>query len=103
MIFENCTIGNNSVPHFWFQAPMWYYINNCSLDYTDADVLLVGNLASVSRILVQGGHIEGVPGYLVNCPSAPGIPVKVQFRDTQLYMNGASNTMRQLIHAPGGG
>ena len=103
MIFENCTIGNNSVAHFWFQAPMWYYINNCSLDYTDADVLLVGNLASVSRILVQGGHIEGVPGYLVNCPSAPGIPVKVQFRDTQLYMNGASNTIRQLIHAPGGG
>jgi hypothetical protein len=103
MIFENCTIGNNSVAHFWFQAPMWYYINNCSLDYTDADVLLVGNLASVSRILVQGGHIEGVPGYLVNCPSAPGIPVKVQFRDVQLYMNGASNTIRQLIHAPGGG
>lgn len=103
MIFENCTIGNNSVAHFWFQAPMWYYLNNCSLDYTDADVLLVGSLASVSRILIQGGHIEGVPGYLVNCPAAPGIPVKVQFRDTQLYMNGASNTMRQLIHAPGGG
>lgn len=103
MIFENCTIGNNSVAHFWFQAPMWYYINNCSLDYTDADVLLVGNLASVSRILIQGGHIEGVSGYLVNCPAAPGIPVKVQFRDVQLYMNGASNTMRQLIHAPGGG
>lgn len=103
MIFENCTIGNNSVAHFWFQAPMWYYLNNCSLDYTDADVLLVGNLASVSRILVQGGHVEGVPGYLVNCPAAPGIPVKVQFRDTQLYMNGANNSMRQLIHAPGGG
>ena len=103
MIFENCTVGNNSVAHFWFQAPMWYYLNNCSLDYTDADVLLVGNFASVSRILVQGGHIEGVPGYLVNCPSAPSIPVKAQFRDTQLYMNGASNTMRQLIHAPGGG
>lgn len=103
MIFENCTIGNNSVAHIWFQAPMWYYLNNCSLDYTDADVLLVGNLASVSRILVQGGHIEGVPGYLVNCPAAPGIPVKVQFRDTQLYMNGANDTIRQLIHAPGGG
>ncbi|WP_176601370.1 hypothetical protein [Klebsiella quasipneumoniae] len=103
MVFESCTIGNNSVAHFWFQAPMWYHINNCSLDYTGADVLLVGNFASVSRILVQGGHIEGVPGYLVNCPSAPSIPVKVQFRDTQLYMNGASNTMRQLIHAPGGG
>lgn len=103
MVFESCTIGNNSVAHFWFQAPMWYHINNCSLDYTGADVLLVGNFASVSRILVQGGHIEGVPGYLVNCPSAPSIPVKVQFRDTQLYMNGANNSMRQLIHAPGGG
>ncbi|MFS4675051.1 phage tailspike protein [Klebsiella pneumoniae] len=104
MIFENCTIGNNEIAHFWFQAPMWYYINNCSLDYTSADVFLVGNLSQVSRILIQGGHIEGVPGYLVNCPSAPGIPVKVQFRDTQLYMNGAShNSMRQLIHAPGGG
>ncbi|SXE54310.1 hypothetical protein [Klebsiella variicola] len=102
MIFEKCTIGNNSVAHFWFQAPMWYYINNCSLDYTSADVFLVGNLSQVSRILVQGGHIEGVPGYLVNCPAAPGIPVKVQFRDTQLYMNGANNSMRQLIHAPGG-
>ncbi|HCI6661599.1 TPA: hypothetical protein NPP41_000269 [Klebsiella pneumoniae] len=103
MIFENCTIGNNEIAHFWFQAPMWYYINNCSLDYTSADVFLVGNLSQVSRILIQGGHIEGVPGYLVNCPSAPGIPVKVQFRDTQLYMNGANNSMRQLIHAPGGG
>ncbi|HHC1559416.1 TPA: hypothetical protein ACN7EJ_000206 [Klebsiella pneumoniae] len=103
MIFENCTIGNNSVAHFWFQAPMWYYINNCSLDYTSADVFLVGNLSQVSRILIQGGHVEGVPGYLVNCPAAPGIPVKVQFRDTQLYMNGANNSMRQLIHAPGGG
>ncbi|VAT79701.1 Uncharacterised protein [Klebsiella pneumoniae] len=102
MIFEKCTIGNNSVAHFWFQAPMWYYINNCSLDYTSADVFLVGNLSQASRILVQGGHIEGVPGYLVNCPAAPGIPVKVQFRDTQLYMNGANNSMRQLIHAPGG-
>ncbi|HGV3966267.1 hypothetical protein [Klebsiella pneumoniae] len=103
MIFEKCTIGNNSVAHFWFQAPMWYYINNCSLDYTSADVFLVGNLSQVSRILIQGGHVEGVPGYLVNCPAAPGIPVKVQFRDTQLYMNGANNSMRQLIHAPGGG
>ena len=103
MIFENCTIGNNSFAHFWFQAPMWYYINNCSLDYTSADVFLVGNLSQVSRILIQGGHVEGVPGYLVNCPAAPGIPVKVQFRDTQLYMNGANNSMRQLIHAPGGG
>ncbi|MFU2170442.1 hypothetical protein [Klebsiella grimontii] len=103
MIFEKCTIGNNSVAHFWFQAPMWHYINNCSLDYTSADVFLVGNLSQVSRILIQGGHIEGVPGYLVNCPAAPGIPVKVQFRDTQLYMNGANNSMRQLIHAPGGG
>ncbi|ASC11759.1 hypothetical protein AM486_13310 [Klebsiella pneumoniae] len=103
MVFEQCTIGNNSVAHFWFQAPMWYYINNCSLDYTSADVFLVGNLSQVSRILVQGGHIEGVPGYLVNCPAAPGIPVKAQFRDTQLYMNGAHNSMRQLIHAPGGG
>ncbi|VTN63344.1 Uncharacterised protein [Klebsiella pneumoniae] len=102
MIFEKCTIGNNSVAHFWFQAPMWYYINNCSLDYTSADVFLVGNLSQVSRILIQGGHVEGVPGYLVNCPAAPGIPVKVQFRDTQLYMNGANNSMRQLIHAPGG-
>ncbi|HBT9723754.1 TPA: hypothetical protein MCN62_004428 [Klebsiella pneumoniae] len=103
MIFEKCTIGNNSVAHFWFQAPMWHYINNCSLDYTSADVFLVGNLSQVSRILIQGGHVEGVPGYLVNCPAAPGIPVKVQFRDTQLYMNGANNSMRQLIHAPGGG
>ncbi|HDO7140117.1 TPA: hypothetical protein P3R66_005935, partial [Klebsiella pneumoniae] len=103
MIFEKCTIGNNSVAHIWFQAPMWYYINNCSLDYTSADVFLVGNLSQVSRILIQGGHIEGVPGYLVNCPAAPGIPVKVQLRDTQLYMNGANNSMRQLIHAPGGG
>ncbi|HBT7661917.1 TPA: hypothetical protein MCW73_001434 [Klebsiella pneumoniae] len=103
MIFEKCTIGNNSVAHFWFQAPMWYHINNCSLDYTSADVFLVGNLSQVSRILIQGGHVEGVPGYLVNCPAAPGIPVKVQFRDTQLYMNGAHNSMRQLIHAPGGG
>jgi hypothetical protein len=24
---------------------MWYYINNCSLDYTSADVFLVGNLS----------------------------------------------------------
>ena len=103
MIFEQCTIGNNSVAHFWSQAPMWFYLNNCSLDYTSADVFLVGNLSQVSRILIQGGHIEGVPGYLVNCPAAPGIPVKVQFRDTQLYMNGAHNSMRQLIHAPGGG
>ncbi len=103
MIFEKCTIGNNSVAHFWFQAPMWHYINNCSLDYTSADVFLVGNLSQVSRILIQGGHVEGVPGYLVNCPAAPGIPVKVQLRDTQLYMNGANNSMRQLIHAPGGG
>jgi hypothetical protein len=59
MIFEKCTIGNNSVAHFWFQAPMWYYINNCSLDYTSADVFLVGNLSQVSRILIQGGHVEG--------------------------------------------
>ncbi|WP_366209119.1 hypothetical protein [Klebsiella pneumoniae] len=103
MVFEGCTIGNNSVAHFWSQAPMWFYLNNCSLDYTSADVFLVGNLSQVSRILIQGGHVEGVPGYLVNCPAAPGIPVKVQFRDTQLYMNGANNSMRQLIHAPGGG
>ncbi len=103
IIFDNCVFGNNQVAHFYLGAQISYYINNCSLDYTGEYVFYISETSALSRLLIDKGHIEGVPKYLVYCPEKLPLPLKIQFRDVMLYINGAPyNSMRQLVFSPEG-
>lgn len=103
IIFNDCVFGNNESAHFYLSAQISYYINNCSLDYTGGNVFYISSSSALSRLMIDKGHIEGVPGFLVYCPDKLPLPLKIQFRDVMLYINGAlHNSMRQLIYAPVG-
>ncbi|WP_161795714.1 hypothetical protein, partial [Raoultella terrigena] len=103
IIFNDCVFGNNEIAHFYLSAQVSYYINNCSLDYTGNNVFHISSSSALSRLMIDKGHIEGVPGFLVYCPQKLPLPLKIQFRDVMLYINGALyNSMRQLIYSPEG-
>lgn len=103
IVFNDCVFGNNDIAHFRLSAQVNYYIINCSLDYTGQHVFFIDETCALSRLIIDKGHIEGVPQYLVYCPKKLPLPLKIQFRDVMLYMNGAIyNSMRQLIFSPEG-
>lgn len=103
IIFNDCVFGNNENAHFYLSAQISYYVNNCSLDYTGNNVFYISSSSALSRLMIDKGHIEGVPGFLVYCPDKLSLPLKIQFRDVMLYINGAlHNSMRQLIYSPVG-
>lgn len=68
IVFNDCVFGNNDIAHFRLAAQVNYYIINCSLDYTGQHVFFIDETCALSRLIIDKGHIEGVPQYLVYCP-----------------------------------